>query len=137
MYGDAQNGIYANRLFGTTISNNYIEDFGSTQRSGFWYGISATAQGDVGSTIFNNKIFNVDGESPSARYVYIGITQANYGTGYLSVTGNVIIGDRATDAGLSFNGGSHKLVVVCNGNEVVHVGIVRSDAASVAESGGS
>jgi Right handed beta helix region len=122
VYADSQNAIYADRLFGTTISNNYIEDFGATQRSGTWYGIVATVQGSIGSTIFNNKIFNDKGESPSARYIYLGVTGVNFGAGYLSVTGNVITGVQASDVGLSFNGGANKLVVASSGNQVANVG---------------
>ncbi len=127
LYSDGQDGINANRLFGTTISNNYIEDFGAKQRSGTWYGIVATVQGDIGSTIFSNKVFNRIGETAGARYVYIGITQTDYGTGYLSVTGNLIVGVHSSDVGFSFNGGSNKLIVVSSGNQVVRVGTVRSD----------
>jgi parallel beta-helix repeat protein len=137
LYGDARDGIYANRLYGTTISNNYIEDFGLKQAAGTWYGISATSGGGSGSTIFNNKIFNNEGETPAARYIYIGITGVNQGTGYLSVTGNVIVGVKSSDIGLSFDGGSNKLVVASSGNEVTGVGINHSDAHSVVLTGGT
>jgi parallel beta-helix repeat protein len=131
VYGDGQDGIYANRLYGTTISNNYIEDFGGRQRSGTWYGIRGTAQGGVGSTIFNNKVFNDKGETPGARYVYVAITNTNYGTGYLSVTGNVIVGVKPSDVGFSFAGGAHTLVVASAGNEVGQVGTARQVTGSV------
>jgi len=137
LYGDSGNAIYANRLYGTTISNNYIEDFGDSQPSGTWSGITATVQGGIGSTIFNNKIFNHLGESAGAKYIYIHITGTNYGTGYLSVTGNVIVGDRATDVGLAFGGGSNKLIVASSGNEVMHVGTVTSDAPSAVVTAGT
>lgn len=137
LYEDSQNGIYAERLYGTTISNNYIEDFGSAQSSSTWYGIVVTVQGDVGSTIFNNKIFNDKGESRDARYIYLCIAGTNYGTGYLSVSGNVIVGDQRTDVGLSYDGGPNKLVVVSSGNEVAQVGTIRSDGSSVTETAGT
>jgi hypothetical protein len=136
LYGDGEDGIYASRLYGTTISNNYIEDFGARQRSGTWYGIIGTAQGDIGSTIFNNKVFNDKGESAGARYVYVGITRTNYGTGHLSVTGNVIVGVRSSDVGLSFDGGSNKLVVASSGNVVAQVGTISSAASGVTLTGG-
>jgi parallel beta-helix repeat protein len=127
VYGNKQNAIVANRLYGTTVSNNYIEDFGDNQRSGTWYGIVGTAQGSVGSTIFNNKVVNDNGETAAASYVYIAVQQANYGTAYLSVTGNVIVGDQASDVGLFFAGGAHQLAVTTGGNEVSGVGTARSN----------
>ena len=72
VYGDGQDGIYADRLFGTTISDNYVEDFGAEQDSGAWYGITATASG-AGSTIAGNKVFNDGGETAGARYIYIAV----------------------------------------------------------------
>lgn len=137
LYGNSQNGIYANRLYGTTISNNYIEDFGSREPSGLWCGITATAQGNIGSTIFNNKIFNDSGESAGARYVYLCISGTNYGTGYLTVTGNIVVGDRATDVGFSFDGGINRLVVVSSGNEAAHVGTITTDGSDVTVTSGS
>jgi parallel beta-helix repeat protein len=136
LYGDAGDGIYASRLYGTTISNNYIEDFGSKQAAGTWYGIAGTSGGGNGSAIFGNKVFNDEGETASARYIYIGITRTNYGTGYLSVTGNVIVGVRPSDIGLSFDGGSNKLIVASSGNEVAGVGTIRRKTRSVVLTGG-
>jgi parallel beta-helix repeat protein len=137
LYGNTHNGIYASRVFGTTISDNYIEDFGDKQESGTWYGIICTVQGSVGSTISDNKISNDKGEDPGARYVYVGVAQVNYGTGYLSVTGNVIVGVRSSDVGFSFGGGSNELVVASSGNEVAQVGTVTSDARGVTRTSGT
>lgn len=124
LYDDGQNGVSANRLFGTTIASNYIEDFGDGQRSGTWYGIVGTAQDGAGSTIVGNKIFNELGEPAGPAYVYIGITQANNGVGHLSVTGNVIAGDRRGDVGISLSGGQHELDAAVGGNQVSGVGKV-------------
>jgi Right handed beta helix region len=137
LYGVGQNAIYASRLYGTTISDNYIEDFGSKQNSGTWYGIEATAQGDTGSTISGNKVFNNNGESRSAKYIYIGITQVNSGTSYLAVNGNVIVGVRPDDVGLSVSGGSHHLVVASQGNEIANVGTATRHYGNVIITGGS
>jgi Right handed beta helix region len=137
LYGDAQDAINASRLYATTISDNYIEDFGYRETSGTWYGIAATAQGGVGSTIFNNKIFNGKGEGNGARYVYLAISQVNYGIGYLSVTGNVIVGVRASDVGFFYSGASDKLVVASSGNAVSQVGRATSVAATVTLTAGS
>jgi len=137
LYGNARNGIHADRLYGTTITNNYIENFGHKQSAGIWCGIAGTVQGGIGSTIFNNKIFNNLGESEGAKYIYLCITGTNYGTGYLSVTGNVVVGDRSSDVGLTFDGGSNKLIVVSSGNEVGHVGTVSRATRSVTETAGT
>jgi hypothetical protein len=95
------------------------------------------SQGGIGATIFNNKIFNDLGESAGTKNIYLCITGTNYGTGYLSVTGNVIVGDRSTDIGLAFDGGSNKLIVVSSGNEVVHVGTVNSDTRNATVTAGT
>jgi hypothetical protein len=137
LYGNSWNAIYADRLYGTTISNNYIEDFAHKQGSGTWSGIAATVQGGIGSTIFNNKIFNDSGESASAKYIYLCITGTNYGKGYLTVTGNIIVGDHSSDIGLAFDGGSNKLIVVSSGNEVVHVGTADSHTRSAVVTAGT
>lgn len=137
LFGDTLNGIYAERLYGTTISNNIIENFGSKQGSGTWSGIIATVQSRIASTIFNNKIFNKGGESSGAKYIYLRITRTNYGMGYLSVTGNVIVGDRSSDVGLAFSGGSNKLMVASSGNLVAQVGTVNSVARSATVTAGT
>jgi hypothetical protein len=120
LYGIGGNGISASRLFGSTISSNYIEDFGDGKTSGAWYGIFGSVQSGSGSTILGNKIFNYGVGSGNARYVYLGITQTNNGTGYLSVTGNVIVGN-GYGIGMLVNGGSNKLDVARCGNQVGEV----------------
>jgi hypothetical protein len=122
LYSDGGDAIYAHRLYGTTIYGNHIEDFGLGQSSGTWYGIVGTAQGGMGSTVFNNTVSNNKGESAGARYIYIAVTRANYGTGYLSVTGNIVLGVRSSDVGLSFDGGANKLSVASSGNKVARAG---------------
>ena len=135
LYGVGRTAIYANRLYGTTISDNYIEDFGSKQRSGTWYGIEATAQGGTGSTISGNKVFNAHGQSSGASYVYIGITLVNSGTSYLAATGNVIMGTGRGGVGFLFRGEANRLIVASSGNEVagVSTGTDRSDNAVVSQ----
>jgi hypothetical protein len=124
LYDVGQNAISADRLFGTTISSNYIEDFGDGKHSGTWYGILGTVQNGNGSTILGNKISNDLGEPAGATFVYISIAQANSGTGHLSVTGNVIVGERKSDIGISVSGGQNKLDVTASGNQVSNVGTV-------------
>jgi hypothetical protein len=136
LYSDAGDAIYASRLYGTTIYGNHIEDFGLRRSSGTWYGIVGTAQGGMGSTIFSNTISNNKGEMGGARYIYIAVTRTNYGNGYLSVTGNTVLGVRSSDVGLSFDGGTSKLSVASSGNKVAQVGTVsRHDRNTTLASG--
>lgn len=135
LYGDGQDGISAASMYGTTISDNYIEDFGSRQSSGTWYGIVGTVQANVGSAISGNKISNDGGEVPGARHVYVAVTRASGGAGYLSVTGNVIIGTRTADIGFSFSGRPSRLVVASSGNEVAGVGTARRTSDATLSSG--
>ena len=58
----------------------------------------------MGSTIFNDTISNNKGETGGAKYIYIAVTRTDNGTGYLSVTGNIVLGVRSSDVGLSFDG---------------------------------
>jgi hypothetical protein len=137
LYNVAHSAIVALRLYGTTISGNYIEDFGVSQRSGTWYGIVGTAQDGNGSTIVDNKIFNDQGETAGSHYIYLAITQANSGSGHVAVTGNVIMGDRAGDVGLSFAGGTAKLSATASGNEITGVGRPRAVLPGASVTAGS
>lgn len=131
LYGNAQDAINAAGLYGTTIADNYIEDFGARQHAGTWYGIAGTVTGGVGSTIARNKISNSLGETGGASHVYIAIVQAHGGTGYLAVTGNVIVGAGPGDVGLSFSGAPGQLLVASAGNQIARVGTVRRSGAGV------
>jgi hypothetical protein len=131
LYGDGADGIDAARLSGATISGNYIEDFGAARRSGSWYGIVGTVQGGPGSVIAGNKVFNATGELPGAGHVYIAVTAANYGTGHLSVVGNVIGTAVGADQAFYFNGAPHALVVASAANEVSGPGAPRTLGADV------
>jgi hypothetical protein len=91
----------------------------------------------MGSTIFNNTIANNNGETAGAKYIYIAVTQTNYGTGYLSATGNIILASRSDDVGFFFNGGPNKLVVVSSGNKVAPAGTVSRNARNVTETHGT
>ena len=136
LYRVGQNAINADRLFGTTISGNYIEDFGDGKTSQTWYGILGTVQDGPGSTIVGNKIFNTD-PGRGAKYVHIGITQVNSGTGHLSVTGNVIEGNDGSDIGILVSGGSNKLEVSSYGNQIANVGSVLVNGGNVTFTSGS
>jgi hypothetical protein len=132
IYGNGADGIDADRLFGTTISGNYIEDFGGARRSGPWYGIVGTAQGGAGSAITGNKVFNFNGgQAEEAGHVFMAVTATNYGTGYLSVFGNVIGTLARADRAFYFNGGLHALVVASVGNQVSGPGAPMTLGANV------
>ena len=131
LYGDGGDGIEAARLYATTISGNYIEDFGTTMRSGRWYGIVGTAQGSLGSVIQGNKVFNVASEPHGASHIYVAVTATNYGTGYLSVYGNVIATVASADKAFYFNGAQHALVVASAANQVSGPGTTRALGATV------
>ena len=137
LYSVGENAISANRLFGTTISDNYIEDFAAGQQSGTWYGISGTVQNGHGSTILGNKVFNRRNERPGATHVYIGIVQTNNGTGHLAVTGNVIMGSQPSDIGIFLSGGQHQLYVAMSGNQVSGVGTALTHEGNATVNGGS
>jgi hypothetical protein len=137
LYHVGENAIQADRMYGTTVAGNYIEDFGDQQTSGTWYGIVGTAQGGVGSTIDDNKITNDSTKPDGASYIYLGVTRVNYGTGYLTVTGNVIVGTRPGDIGLYFSGGGSRLIVASSGNLVSAVQTVREYGSGVTVSSGS
>jgi hypothetical protein len=112
-------GISASRLYASSISDNYIEDFSTS-------GITANVQGGAASVIMGNRIFNFSGHGTT----FLNITQANYGTGDLAVTGNVIRGN-GTGAGLSYQRGAHQLTVNSTGNLVQNVTTPRQVATGV------
>jgi hypothetical protein len=136
LYNVGQNGISADRLFGTTIASNYIEDFADGKQSGTWYGIVGTVQDGAGSVIMGNKVFNYRASHSGANYVYIGITQVNSGIGHLSVTSNVILGN-GSGVGISVTGGANSLLVASSGNQVAKVKIVRRSTGHATVTGGS
>ena len=138
LYGDGNTGIYANRLFGTSITNNYIEDFGGAGGKTTWYGIDGTVQGDAASTIAGNRVFMFPAEKSGTSYRYVALTQVNYGTGYVTVTGNDIRGaGTPADTGFYYNAGSGvTLNVTSAGNSVSSVGTIRATGTGVTLSAG-
>ena len=136
LYGIGGDGIHAERLYATTISENYVEDFGTTAQFGTWYGIVGSAQGGLGSAITANKVFNDSGEQPGVSYVYIAVPVANYGTGYLSVSANVIATLVRADKAFYFNGAPHTLVVTSAANQVSGPGTIRTLGRAVTLSPG-
>ncbi|MFD0887222.1 hypothetical protein ACFQ08_21990, partial [Streptosporangium algeriense] len=121
LYGVPKHAIDAHRCFGTSIQNNYIEDFGGEGAADqTYFGIRCDLQGEAGSTITGNRIHNFApppsekagvrrsrqlGAAPlerhrslttalpaSSKYVYLALDGVNYGTGHASVTGNTVLG---------------------------------------------
>jgi hypothetical protein len=133
IYGVAQHAIYANRLFATSICDNYLEGFGETEEKGTWCGILARVQGGAASTIAHNRISNFGGEKqPDSEYRYLAVT-VNYGTGVVSVTGNAIRGG-GTPRGTGLHYATPEkaaLVVASSGNVVVAVNTPRFVGARV------
>jgi hypothetical protein len=112
IYGvDGNYGLRANRIYGTGISDNYIEDFGTI-------GLIARVQGDAASTISNNRIFKFnDGDGTYLRL------EGSYGDGKVAVTGNAIRGNGG-GVGLDYlKGNANSLEVVSAGNLVSEVAI--------------
>jgi hypothetical protein len=92
LYGVPGHAIFASRCFATAIDGNYIEDFGHLGGTGnTYYGIACTVQGGAGSVITANKVFELNGESPTGNLIYIGIPAVNYGTGIINVVDNLIV----------------------------------------------
>lgn len=135
IYGISQYGIYAQRMGGSTIDQNYVEDFGDSGGSTTWYGIAAAGIQPYGSAsvISGNKVFQFNTESSGTSYVYIGITGVNSGMGVVNVVNNTIVGaGGAHDTGLSYvlDAGSSLKVVSAN-NNVQSVTTARSVGAGV------
>ena len=137
LYNDKSDGIMANRLYGTTISGNYIEDFASQRTAGQWYGISGTAQGGNGSTINGNRIFNDLGETGDATHIYIGIVAVNGRTGNIAIYGNAIRGAGMRDVALSFSAGAGSLTIAVAGNVITQVGSAERHFGAVHLSAGN
>lgn len=133
VYDVPENGIYAARLYGSTVADNYIEDFGKSATGGIWYGVFGSLQGSVASTLTSNRIFNIAGEpNVSSTYRYLGITVPS-GTGAAAVTGNAIRGaNTPRGTGLYYSMGSGTgLRVSSTGNSVVDVATPRTIGAGV------
>lgn len=138
IYREHHNAIYADRIFGTSISDNYIGGFGETKDAGIWYGIYATVQGGASSTISGNRISNHGANqngnnNPGATYRYLALAGVNYGVGQVTVNGNVIRGTNSpNEVGLYYaSGGNHSLIATSYGNLVEDVNTPRVIDGSV------
>jgi hypothetical protein len=125
IYGvDGDNALYANRMYGSSISDNYIEDFGTA-------GIHARIQGGAASTITSNRIFQDDGRGGTFLQVV-----GNYGNAKAAITGNTIRG-RGLGIGLDYQrGNAQSLEVTSTGNLVSEVEVERQVGEGVIISDG-
>lgn len=136
VYGVEQNAIYAAKIYGTSISDNYVEGFGESDQGGQWCGICASIQGAAGSTIANNRIFNIGRNrhgfaSHNSKYTYIRLT-SNYDSGLVAINGNVLRGiDTDMEVGISYSSSGHSLTVSSSGNAVLNIKIPRHMGAGV------
>ncbi|MEV4371537.1 right-handed parallel beta-helix repeat-containing protein [Nonomuraea sp. NPDC049637] len=121
LYATPKNAIDAHRCFGTSIQDNYIEDFGAESTTGqTYYGIRCDLQGDAATTITGNRVHKFlpppnalaelrkarqSGAAPPERkiaatgplpdgvdFVYLALDAVNYGAGHAAITGNTVVG---------------------------------------------
>ncbi|MER6513833.1 right-handed parallel beta-helix repeat-containing protein [Nonomuraea sp. NPDC001636] len=121
LYATPKNAIDAHRCFGTSIQDNYIEDFGAESTAGqTYYGIRCDLQGEAATTITGNRVHKFlpppnalaelrkarqSGAAPPERkiaatgplpdgvdFVYLALDAVNYGAGHAAITGNTVVG---------------------------------------------
>jgi hypothetical protein len=116
--------LWAERLFGSSITDNYLEDFVTS-------GIRVSVQGDAASTVSGNRVFDFSGGTGTFLE-----TRVNYGTGNLAVIGNSLRGN-GTGVGLDYQlGAGAGLVVTSTGNLVTEVATPRRVGAGVTVTAG-
>ncbi|GIG87946.1 right-handed parallel beta-helix repeat-containing protein [Plantactinospora endophytica] len=124
VYGTSGAAIAAQRLFGSTVSDNYIEDFVTV-------GLQVSVQGEAASTIAGNRIFRFNGGGGTFLALRV-----NYGTGNATVVGNTIRGN-GSGVGLDYQLASGTtLSVASTGNLVTGVTTPRRAATGVTVTAG-
>ena len=124
LYGNGRAAIAAERLFGSTVSDNFIEDFTSN-------GLQVSLQGEAASTIADNRIFRSNGGAGTFLALRV-----NYGTGNVVVTGNAVRGN-GTGIGLDYQlGAGTGCTVSSTGNLVTGVATPRRAATGVTVTAG-
>lgn len=134
-YGQSGNAIDAQRMWGTQISGNYIEQYAG-------YGVDGTVQpGAVGSVVSDNKVFEDDGgHVGTGGRLATGIALvANGSPAFASVTGNVVIETDAVSSaiGLDYDGNGHTFTVASTGNTVAGAGTSVEAVNGATKSAGS
>lgn len=110
VYDVGRVSLWADRLFGSSITDNYLEDFVES-------GLRVSVQGGAASTISGNRIFDFSEETTGTFLE----TRVNYGTGNLAVTGNTLRGN-GTGVGLDYQRGpGAALTITSTGNLVTEI----------------
>lgn len=125
VYGVGRVALWADRLFGSSITDNYLEDFGES-------GIRLSIQGEAASTVSGNRVFDFSGGTGTFLE-----TRVNYGTGNLAVIGNTLRGN-GSGVGLDYQRGPGAgLAVTSTGNLVTGVTTPRRTSAGVTVTSGA
>ncbi len=103
MYGVGGQAIDVKNCYGTRITNNYIESFGTTAASGSYYqGINVTVLNGPGVIISNNQISCAEPTGP-ARFDYINVSNASGNTStFAIIEGNHLYSTNPTSKGYAF-----------------------------------
>jgi len=141
LYGVGLHGVYANRVFGSSVADNYIEDFGSRADMlvpvSSFYGIYASVQSGASSIISGNKVLQLHGRPAgpcSFSFIHV---KLNGGTGVINVVNNAIRGatgnSKATLMGLDYANSvaSGTLLLLSASNNVQQVDVDRHLAGNV------
>lgn len=124
VYDVGRVALWADRLFGSSITDNYLEDFVES-------GIRLSVQGDAASTVSGNRVFDFSGGTGTFLE-----TRVNYGTGNLAVVGNTLRGN-GVGVGLDYQRGPGAgLVVTSTGNLVTDIATPRRVGAGVTVTAG-
>jgi len=127
IYGVLGVALRAERLFATSINDNYIEDFRTN-------GIEVSVQGASSSVISSNRVFGSARAKSAGAHVLV--RQVNYGTGNLVVSGNSVVGG-GTGIGFAYHvGNGVGLNVASSGNLVQRVESPQEAGARVALTSG-
>ncbi|MES2569452.1 MAG: right-handed parallel beta-helix repeat-containing protein [Verrucomicrobiota bacterium] len=134
LYGVKRHGIFVDRAYNVSVSDNYIEGFGESTTVGSYFGIGLALNGDVTNLIRDNRVFNFGTITAGSSYYSIRVDRVNYSAGTANVYGNVVRGGSATanTIGLSYNkGNGTALTVNYKGNQVSNVQTPRSAGTGV------
>jgi len=124
VYNVGRVALWADRLFGSSITDNYLEDFVES-------GIRLSLQGEAASTVSGNRVFDFSGGTGTFLETIV-----NYGTGNLVVTGNTLRGN-GVGVGLDYQRGPGAgLVVASTGNLVTDVATPRRTGTGVTVTAG-
>lgn len=140
LYGCRGNGIWANRSYSTSVTDNLVEDFGFDQTGGTFSGIFVNLVSGWNSTVANNRVYNANPHMDDVvtyRYLYV---EGSAGSGRATVTGNAVLdAGKGVRQGLVYNkNNAASLEIASTGNQAsgFPTGKDRVILGSVALSGG-